>query len=143
MENKAFNKSMESSASKSKAGGEKNIRKINVHLSEDPSMMGMSIVDTLPLDGQMVLWNSSAISGIQLWLLLMAGWTLSSGNYQRSLVEWGGIFVAEPINSLLLYSRGHSVHECIGRILGLLEKERSTDIHRMDHCLHLKSLLCE
>lgn len=104
IENKAFNKSMESSASKSKAGGEKNIRKINVHLSEDPSMRGVSIVVTLPLDGEMVLWNSSAISGIQLWLLLMAGWTLSSGNYQRSLVK--------------------------------------KDIHRMDHGLYLKSLLC-
>lgn len=28
------------------------------------------------------------------------------------------------------------MHESIGRILGLLGKEKSTDIQRVDHCVH-------
>lgn len=143
MENKVFNKFMESSVSKSKVGGEKNIRKINVYFFEDFFMMGMFIVDILFLDGQMVFWNLSVIFGIQFWFLLMVGWIFSSGNYQRSFVEWGGIFVVEFINSFFLYSRGYFVYECIGRILGLLEKERLIDIYRMDYCFYLKSFFCE
>lgn len=53
-------------------GKEKKLSKINIHLCEDPSMTEAFNVVTLLSEEQMVHWNSGAVSGIQLWTLLMA-----------------------------------------------------------------------
>lgn len=72
MKNKAFSKSIDGSVSKSKADRKrKKLSKINIHLCEDPSMIEAFNVVTLLSEEQMVHWNSGAVSGIQLWTLLM------------------------------------------------------------------------
>lgn len=63
-------------------------------------------------------------------------------DYDTCKVLLNGVFVVEPIHNIYLWSYGHSVHAFIGHVLRLLGKEKSADIHRMDHCLQMKSLHC-
>ena len=128
MENKVFSKSKDGHVSNSEADGEKSR---NIDPCEDPSMKEMSDVVTLLSDGQMVCWNSDTISGIQLWPLLMA---TRAPLVAKKLCQME-MFVTEPIYNTLFWSHIHFVHESIGHISGLLEKEKSTDIYRVDHCV--------
>ena len=98
-------------------------------------------VVTLLSDGQTACWNLDAISGIQLWPLLMA---TRAPSVAKKLC-WMETLGAEPVCNTLFWSHIHFVHESIGHILGLLGKEKSTDIQRVDHCVEcsrqwLKSL---
>ena len=55
-------------------GKGKKLSRINIHPCEDRSMIEGFNVVTLLSEEQMVCWNSEAVSGIQLWTLLMARW---------------------------------------------------------------------